>query len=97
LSCEIPNREFRKDNLSSDINDLLELLVDELPFGLYDLIIFFGVVNSDFGIFLLALELQLQVKQAQVWVLEVFWLLLESSIGEGLLECDSIYKEGISD
>lgn len=68
-----------------------------MPFGFHDLVVLLGVLDADLGIFLLALELQLQIEQAELGVLEVLRLLLEAGVGEGLLECDAVNEERISD
>ena len=53
------------------------------------------MLDADFGVVLLTLELELDVQANDLGVLEGLGLLLETGVGEGLLECDTVDKQGI--
>lgn len=80
LGCKITNWKVGENDLSSRFDDLIELLVNNVPLGINDLLEIVWVVDPDLGVVLLSLELKLKLKNGDLWVLERFWLLLESSI-----------------
>lgn len=90
LGGEISNGQLGEDDLSARGNDLVQLVIDQLPFSVHDLLVIIRVFKSDFGVLLLGLELKLQVQDADFRVLELLGLLLEASVGEGLLEGDTL-------
>jgi hypothetical protein len=93
LGRQIADGEFGEHYLSPSVDDLLQLLVDELPLGIHDRLVIIRVIDTDLGVLLLALQLQLHVQQTHIGVLEAFRLLLEPSVREGFLESDAINKE----
>ena len=56
LGGEIANGEFRQDNVGSDIDDIVELVVNNLPFRVDNLLVVFDGLNANFGVFFFALE-----------------------------------------
>jgi len=97
LGSKVTNWKVRKNDLGSRFDDLIELLVNNVPFGINDLLEIIWVFDPDLGVVLLSLELKLKLKNGDLWVLETFWLLLKSSIRECLFEADTSYKVGIGD
>ena len=80
LGSKVTNWKVGENDLSSRFDNLIELLVDNVPLGINDLLEIVWVLDPDLGVVLLSLELKLKLKNGDLWVLETFWLLLESSI-----------------
>lgn len=53
------------------------------------------MLDTNFGVILLTLEFELDVQTNNLGVLEGLGLLLETGVGEGLLECDTIDKQRV--
>jgi hypothetical protein len=51
------------------------------------------VFDSNLGVVFLSLELELDVQDGDLWVEETLWLLLETGIGESLLESNTLNCE----
>jgi hypothetical protein len=62
LSCQITNRESRKDNFSSSSNDLVKLVIDQFPFGINNLLEIFRIAKSDLSTVFFSLKLKFNVK-----------------------------------
>lgn len=75
----------------------MELVVDDFPFGVDDGLVIFGFFDSDFGVFLLSLELEFDIEGEDFGVGKLLGLLFETGIGEGFLEGDSADEETVSD
>lgn len=90
LGGEIANGKLGEDNLGASGGDGLELLVDDLPFGVDNSLVVGDLLNTDFGIILFGLELELNVEADNLGLLESLGLLLETGVGEGLLEGDTV-------
>jgi len=97
LGGEITNGEVREDNLGSGVGDFVKLVVDDVPLSINNLLEIIGVVNSNLSVVLLSLELELDVEEGDLRVFEALGLLLETGIGEGLLEADTSHHEGVGD
>lgn len=93
LGSEITNGKLAENNLGASLVKSLHLVEDNLPLGVDDGLVFRDVLDTDLGIVLFGLELELDVQTDDCGVLEVLWLLLEASVGESLLECDAIDKQ----
>jgi hypothetical protein len=63
LSGEITNGEGTKNNFCAGFNDVVELVIDNFPFSINDLLEIIGVFKSDFGIIFLSSELKLDSEQ----------------------------------
>ncbi len=96
LSGKITNGKLREDDLSAAGNDLLQLLVNEFPFSINDLLEIIGVFKADLSIVTFSLKFKLNVQNSDLGVLELLRLLLETSVREGLLEGDTLNKERVS-
>lgn len=90
LGGEIANGKFGEDNLGAGGGNRLELLVDDLPFGVDNSLVVGDLLNADFGIVLFGLELQLNVQADNLGLLESLGLLLETGVREGLFEGDTV-------
>ena len=97
LSGQVTDWELREDNLGAGISDLLELVVDNLPFGVDNLLVVLWVFKSDFSTVSLGLQLELDVQSQNLGVLEGLWLLLETGVGESLAEANTVDEEGVGD
>jgi hypothetical protein len=97
LSGQVTDWELGKDNLGAGVCDLLELVVDDLPFGIDDLLVVLWVLESDLSAVSLGLQLKLDVQGQNFGVLEALWLLLETGVGESLAEANTVDKEGVGD
>ena len=75
--------------------DSLELVVNDLPLGIDDGLVLRDLLDTDFRIILLALKLQLNVQAHNLGVQEMFGLLLETGVGECLLEGDTVDEKGV--
>lgn len=90
LRGEIANGKLREDYLGTSGGNGLELLVDDLPFGVDNSLIVGDLLNTDFGIVLFGLELELDVQAHNLGLLESLGLLLKTGVREGLLESDTV-------
>jgi hypothetical protein len=97
LGGEISDGELGEDDLGSSLDDGIELVVDDLPFGVDDLLEVVGVLEADLGGVLLCLELELEVEDKYHGVIEFLGLLLETGVGESLAEADTLDEERVSD
>jgi len=95
LSGQVTNGHLGENDLGSRLDDSVKLVVDNLPFGVNNLLEVIGVLEADLSGVLLGLKLKLQVQAEDVGVLEALGLLFETSVGEGLLEADTFNKEGV--
>ena len=86
----VKNEEVKEESVQDDV-------VDDIPLSINNLLEIFWIVDPDLGIILLSLEFELNVQNCNHWILEFLWLLLETSVGESLLEGDSLDKERVSD
>lgn len=80
LCSKIANRQLAKNDLGSSIVDGLKLVVNDLPLSIDDGLVLRDLLDTDFRIILLALQLKLDVQAHDTRVLEVFGLLLESGV-----------------
>lgn len=95
LGSQVTNGELGEDNLGTGLMEGFELLEDDLPFGVDDGLVLGYVLDADLGVVLLGLELELDVQADNLGLLERLGLLLETGVGEGLLEGDTVYEEGV--
>jgi len=96
LSGEITDGKSGEDDLGSGGVNFIELIVDDFPLSVNNFLEVFGVLESDFGVISLGLELKLDVEEENSGVLEGLGLLFESGVGEGLLEADTSDELGVS-
>ena len=96
LGGQISNGESGKDDVSASGDDLIELVVDDFPFGINNFLEVLGVLESNFGVISLGLKLELNVEEQALRVFETLGLLLESSVRESLLEADTSDELGVS-
>ena len=75
--------------------NLLQFLVDDLPLGVDYALKVVDVADSNFGIFLLRLQLQFYLKDDDFGVDELLRLLLEPRVRERLLECHPAHQERV--
>jgi hypothetical protein len=66
-----------------------------LPFRVNDGLVFRNLLNPHFGVVLFALEFQFHVQADNLGVLKRLGLLLESGVGECLLESNASDEQGI--
>lgn len=97
LGSQISNGQLRQHDLRTDIVDLLQLLVDDLPLRVYDALEVLDIADPDLRVLLLRLQLQLDLEDDDLGVREFLGLLLETRVGEGLLEGHAAHQEGIVD
>jgi len=95
LSGQITDGELGEHNLGAGLDDSVELVVNDLPFGVNDLLEVLGVLEADLSGVLLGLELKLEVQAENGRVLEGLGLLLETSVGESLSEANTLNEEGV--
>mmetsp|Transcript_25013 Transcript_25013/g.43898 ORF Transcript_25013/g.43898 Transcript_25013/m.43898 type:complete len:234 (-) Transcript_25013:551-1252(-) len=95
LSGKVANGEFAQDDLSSSLDDALKLSVDDVPLCVDDALVVLRVADPDLSVLLLTSVFQLDVQQEDLRLVEALWLLLETSIAEGLLESNSINQEAV--
>ena len=93
LGRQITDWQLRQHNFGSSVNNFLQLVVNDLPFSVHNLLEVFWVLKSDFSTVLLGLQLELKVKSQNLRVDEALWLLLKSSVRERLLEADTLDQE----
>lgn len=75
--------------------DSLKLVVDNLPLSVDDGLVLRDLLDTDFRVILLALQLQLNVQAHDFGVLEVLGLLLETGVRESLLESDTVNEKRV--
>lgn len=80
LSSKIANGQLAQNDLCSSLVDGLHLVVDDLPLCIDDGLVFRNLLDTDFGIVLFGLELQLDVQADNGGVLEIFRLLLKTGV-----------------
>ena len=97
LSGQVTDRELGENNVGSGLDDLLELVVDDLPFGINNLLEIIRVGKSDLSGVLLGLKLKLEVKGDDLGLVERLGGLLETSVREGLSEANTHDKERVGD
>ena len=68
-----------------------------MPFSVHNFLEVFGIRQTDLSAVFLSLQLEFDVQREYLGILELLWLLLETCVGEGLLEADSFNEEGVSD
>lgn len=96
LSGQISNGESGEDNVSAGSEDFIELIVDDFPFSVNNLLEILGVLESNFGVISLGLKLELNIEEENLRVVELFGLLLKSGVREGLLEAHTSNELGVS-
>ena len=98
LCREISDGQFAQNDLGSGVDDLVQLIVDDLPLGIHYGLILVRLFESDLGIFLFGLQLQLQIQKTYVDISdELLLLLLEAGVGESFFEGYSIDHKTIHD
>jgi hypothetical protein len=97
LGGEVANGQAGQDNVGTAGDDLIELLIDQFPLSIDDLLEVVGILEADLGVLSLRLELKLDVEEDDLRVLELLWLLLEARVGEGLSESNTLNEEGVCD
>ena len=95
LRSQISYRQFAQYDFGSRSVQCLHLVVDDLPLGVHDGLVFGHLVHPHLRIVLLALEFQLHVEAHNLRVLEDLRLLFEPRVRECLLECHPVDEEGI--
>jgi hypothetical protein len=95
LCCQIADGEFTENNLCARLFDSLQFSVDYFPFRVDDSLIVGHCVYPNLGVILLRFELELDVQTHDEGIAERFWLLLGTSVGEGLFEGYTLDEEGI--
>jgi hypothetical protein len=93
LGSEITNWQVRENNFSSGLANLVQFTINDVPLSVNDLLEIFWVIDSNLCVILLGLQFELDIQKSNLWVLKALWLLLETSIGEGLLEADTSNHE----
>lgn len=96
LSGEITDGKSGEDDLGSGGVNFIELIVDDFPLSINNFLEVLGVLESDFGVISLGLELKLDVEEENGGVLEALGLLFKSGVGKGLLEADTLNEHGVS-
>jgi hypothetical protein len=96
LGSEITNGKLGEDNLGSSFDNSVEFVVNDLPFGVNNLLEIVGVFETDLSGVLFGLKLKFEVHDEHLGVLKGLGLLLETGVGEGLAEADTFNEEGIS-
>ncbi len=66
-----------------------------MPFRIDDGLVFGDLIDPDFGIVFLRLQFELDVEADNLRVLEGLRLLLETGVGEGLLEGNAVDEERV--
>ena len=97
LSSEITDGELRENDLGASFDNGVELIVDDLPFSVDDLLEVVGVLKTDLSGVLLSFQLEFEVKDENLGVVEFLGLLLETGVGESLAEADALDEERVSD
>lgn len=95
LGSKITNRQLAENNLGASLVDSLQLVKDDLPLGIDDGLVFGDLLHTNLRIILLALQLQLDIQTHNLGVLEVLGLLLETGVGESLLESHTVDEKGV--
>ena len=95
LGGQVTNRKHGEDNLGSGGDNLVELLIDNVPLSIDNLLEIIWVIDSDFSVVLLSLQLELDVENGNLWVHEALRGLLETGIRESLLEANSLDVERV--
>lgn len=95
LRSQVTNGQLAENNLGPRLVNGLELVVDDLPFGIDDGLVFGHLLDANLRVVLLALQLQLHVQTHNLGVPERLGLLLETGVREGLLEGDTVDEQGI--
>ena len=95
LCGEIADGELGEHHLGARLGAGLELLVDDLPLGVDDGLVFRHLLHANLGVVLLSLELELDVEAHDLGLDKGLGLLLETGVGEGLLEGDTVDEEGV--
>lgn len=93
LSGEITNWQVGENNLGSTGDNLVQFTVNNVPLSIDNLLEVIWVFDSNLGVVFLSLELELDVQDGDLWVEETLWLLLETGIGESLLESNTLNCE----
>mmetsp|Transcript_125401 Transcript_125401/g.217406 ORF Transcript_125401/g.217406 Transcript_125401/m.217406 type:complete len:232 (-) Transcript_125401:633-1328(-) len=95
LRRKITNCKLGQDDLCPASDALLQLVINDLPLGINDALVLQWVLEPDLGIVLLCLQFQLNVKAQDLWVNVLLRHLFKASIGERLLEGNSIHQERV--
>lgn len=95
LGGEVANGELGEDDFSAGLMKSFHFVVDDLPFGIDDGLIFGNLINSDLGVVFLCFEFEFDVEADDFRVLERLGLLLETGVGEGFFEGYTIDEEGV--
>ena len=95
LRGDVADGELGEHNLGTGSADGVQLLVEDVPLGVDDLLVLLDVVDADLGVVLLGLELQLDVEEGDLGVGVVLGLHLEPGVGESLLEGHALDEEGV--
>lgn len=91
LSSKISNRQLWENNVGSNIMDLLQFIINDLPFCIYDTLEIVDVTNSNLGILFLRFELKLYFEDNDLRINEFLRLLLKTSIWKCFFEGHSTY------
>mmetsp|Transcript_12529 Transcript_12529/g.33537 ORF Transcript_12529/g.33537 Transcript_12529/m.33537 type:complete len:377 (+) Transcript_12529:444-1574(+) len=95
LRGQVADGQAREHDLGPRGVDEVELLVDDGPLCIHDSLILRGLGDTDLGIILLRLELELHVEEHDLAALEALGLLLEAGVGEGLFEGHTLHEERV--
>jgi hypothetical protein len=80
LRGQVTDWEHRKDDFGSRGNKLIKFTINDVPFSIDNLLEVLWLADPNLSVILLGLELELNVKDGNLWLLEFLWLLLETSI-----------------
>lgn len=97
LRGEVANGELGEHDLGAGLVGGFELLEDDLPFCVDDGLVFGYLLDADLGVVLFGLELELDVQAYDLGLDKGLGLLLETSVGEGLLEGDTVDEERLGE
>lgn len=95
LRGQVANGQLAEHHLGARLGDGLELLVDDLPLGVHNGLVFGHLLDADLGVVLFGLELQLDIQAHNLGLAEGLGLLLEAGIGECLLEGHAVDEAGL--
>ena len=66
LRRDVADRQLAQHHPGASINKLLQLVVEDIPLSINDSLVVLDIVDADFGVFLLALELKLDVENGNL-------------------------------
>ena len=97
MSREVTYGQLGQDNVGPGLDASFEFVVNDLPFGFYNRLIFPGGADAHFSIFLFGFEFQFDIEEQNLRLLKLLGHLFKSSIRKGFLEGDTFHKERLTD